>query len=332
MTYDYQSTMTTHHRFLKPLLSLALACAASGFLALPVAAQATWRLVVPYPPGGGSDRAARILAEALQTRLGTSVMVENVVGAGGRLALRQLAAQPDKDSQLLVVVNPALMVVAPLVYRQNGYDPERDFQPVAQISSYEFAVAVAGEVPVRESTHLMAWMRANPHRANLGVPATGSLPHFFALMMGDAAQVPVQVVGYKGSAPLATDLIGGHLPAAVDSLESLLPFHEAGKLRILATSGDKRSVGNIPTFKESGLNLSAWGWNVVYARSSMPAATVEKLAREIASVMSQEKVRQQFVAVKADPVSKDLAATRRMLQDFKAQWVPAVRATGLQFE
>jgi tripartite-type tricarboxylate transporter receptor subunit TctC len=294
------------------------------------AAQGTWRLVVPYPPGGGSDRAARILAEALQARLGSSIVVENVVGAGGRLALRQLASQP--DSQVLVVANPALMVVAPQVYRNNGYDPERDFQPLSQISTYEFAVAVAGVVPVREATHLMAWMRANPSHATLGVPATGSLPHFFALMMGDAAQVPVQVVGYKGSAPLATDLIGGHVPAAVDSLESLLPFHEAGKLRILATSGNQRSVSHIPTFKESGLHLTALGWNVVYAKSGMPAAMADKLARDIAAVMTQESVRQQFMAVKVDPVSMDRASTRKMLQSFKAQWVPAVRAAGVQFD
>lgn len=310
------------------LLTCVVVCGAMT----PAGAQvhAPLRLVVPYPPGGGSDRAARILAEALQPRLGTPVVVENLVGAGGRLALRQLAGQ--SDTNVLVVANPALMVVAPLVYRNNGYDPDRDFQALSQISSYEFAVAVAGVVPVRESTHLMAWMKANPEKANLGVPATGSLPHFFALMMGDAAKAPVQVVGYKGSAPLATDLMGGHLPAAVDTLESLLPFHEAGKLRILATSGDRRSVPSIPTFKESGMSLSAIGWNVVYAKSGMPAATVERLSREITAVMAHEKVRQQFIAVKNDPISLDMVSTRKMLQSFKAQWVPAVRAAGLQFE
>lgn len=310
------------------LVAWAVGLCAAG----PARAQAgaPLRIVVPYPPGGGSDRAARILAEALQPRLGTSVIVENITGAGGRLALRQLAAQP--DGNVVVLANPALMVVAPLVYKNNGYDPDRDYQPLAQVSTYEFAAAVAGAVPVRELNHLMAWLRANPDKASVGVPATGSLPHFFALMIAQAAQVQAQVVGYRGSAPLSTDLIGGHLPVAVDTLESLLPLHEGGKLRILATSGTTRAVAALPTFKESGLNLSATGWNVMYARSTMPAALADRVAREVAAVMASKDVRERFIAAKADPVSADREATRRMLQAYKAQWEPIIRQAGLQFE
>ena len=288
------------------------------------------RIVVPYPPGGSSDRAARILAEALQPRLGSPVVVENVTGAGGRLALRQLAGA--SDTNVLVMVNPALMVVAPLVYKNNGYDPDRDFQPVSQVSSYEFAAAVASAVPVRELNHLMAWIRANPEKANLGVPATGSLPHFFAMMVGQAAKAPVQVVGYRGSAPLATDLLGGHLPVAIDTLDALQQLHEGGRLRILATSGARRSVANIPTFKEAGLDITATGWNVLYAKAGMPAAFADRLAREIADLMTQAPVRQQFTAAKAEPVSASRDQTRRMLESFKSQWVPVIRQSGLQFE
>jgi tripartite-type tricarboxylate transporter receptor subunit TctC len=133
-----------------------------------------------------------------------TIVVENIVGAGGRLAMRQLAGQG--DTNVVVFANPALMVVAPIVYRATADDPDRDFQPVARVSTYEFAVAVGAAVPVRELSHLMAWMRVNPDKANIGVPATGSLPHFFALMTGDAAKAPLQVIGYKGSAPLGTDL------------------------------------------------------------------------------------------------------------------------------
>ena len=100
----------------------------------------------------------------------------------------------------------------------------------------------------------MAWLRANPDKANFGVPATGSLPHFFGLMVGDAAKVRAEVVGYRGSAPLLNDLLGGQVPVAFDTFDTLLPQHEAGKIRILAVSGAKRSAldGKIPTFKESG--------------------------------------------------------------------------------
>jgi tripartite-type tricarboxylate transporter receptor subunit TctC len=288
------------------------------------------RIVVPYAPGGASDRSARILAEALQPRLGSTVVVENITGAGGRLAMRQLASQ--SDTQVIVLANPALMVVAPLVYRNNGYDPERDFQPLSQVSSYEFAAAVGTAVPVRELNHLMAWMKANPEKATLGVPATGSLPHFFALMWAKAAGTQVEVVGYKGSAPLANDLIGGHVPAAIDTLDALLPLHEAGKLRILATSGAQPAVAGVPTFKQAGTNLSATGWNVAFAKAAMPPAQAERIAREIAAVMALPDVRNKFLQTRTEPVSAGMETTRKMLSRFSAQWVPAIQLANLQFE
>jgi tripartite-type tricarboxylate transporter receptor subunit TctC len=288
------------------------------------------RIVVPYAPGGASDRSARILAEALQPRLGSTVVVENITGAGGRLAMRQLASQ--SDTQVIVLANPALMVVAPLVYRNNGYDPERDFQPLSQVSSYEFAAAVGTAVPVRELNHLMAWMKANPETATLGVPATGSLPHFFALMWAKAAGTQVEVVGYKGSAPLANDLIGGHVPAAIDTLDALLPLHEAGKLRILATSGAQPAVAGVPTFKQAGTNLSATGWNVAFAKAAMPPAQAERIAREIAAVMALPDVRNKFLQTRTEPVSAGMETTRKMLSRFSAQWVPAIQLANLQFE
>ena len=327
--------MKTRRTMATALAAAALAAtgwfAGAGIASAQTTAGAPLRIVVPYPPGGSSDRAARVLAEALQPRLGVPVVVENITGAGGRLAMRQLAGAP-ADTNVLVVANPALMVVAPLVYKNNGYDPDRDYQPVSQISTYEFAVAVAGAVPVREVSHLMAWVKANPDKANLGVPATGSLPHFFALMVGQAAKAPVQVVGYRGSAPLSTDLIGGHLPVAVDTLDTLLPLHEGGKLRILATSGAQRAVASIPTFKEAGLNVTATGWNVLYAKAGMPAAMADRLGREIAEIMALAPVRQQFIAVKAEPVSASREQTRKMLEAFKGQWVPVIKQAGLQFE
>jgi tripartite-type tricarboxylate transporter receptor subunit TctC len=295
-------------------------------------AQATppLRIVVPYAAGGASDRAARFLAEGLQPRLGSTVIVENITGAGGRLAMRQIAS--NADTNVIVLANPALMVVAPLVYKNNGYHPERDFQPLSQVSTYEFAVAVGAAVPVRELNHLMAWMKANPQQATIGVPATGSLPHFFALMWAKAAGTQVEVVGYKGSAPLATDVIGGHVPAAVDTLDALVTLHESGKLRILATSGAKRSLPQVPTFQEAGTKLVANGWNVAFAKASMPVAQAERLSREIAAVMALPAVREKFLQAKIEPVSSSADETRRMLSAFSSQWVPPIQQAGLQFE
>ena len=189
--------------------ALILSAALASLAAAPAHAQAdaTLRIVVPYAPGGSSDRAARIVADKLTAKLGQTVIVENKTGAGGRLAAQQLKGAPASQNVLLLG-NPAVMVVAPLVFKDNGYDPDKDFQPVSQVTDYEFGLAVSSAVPVKQLSHLLAWLRANPAQANFGVPATGSLPHFFALMTGDKAQVQAQVVGYRGSAPLISDLIG----------------------------------------------------------------------------------------------------------------------------
>src|SRR5690606_24408993 len=160
---------------------------------------------------------------------------------------------------------------------------------------------------------------ANPDQANFGVPATGSLPHFFGLMVTDQAKVKGQVVGYKGSGPLINDLLGGQLPLAFDTLDTLLPQQAGGKLRILATSGSKRSSfsPDIPTFKEAGLDIAADGWNAFFAPASMPAAKVTQLATAIAAVMKDPDTQRRFAESKLDPVSSTAEETRTMLKAYR---------------
>ena len=237
---------------LRHWLTCLLVAASVGVQAQPL--DSPLHIVVGYAPGGSSDRVARIVGDKLQAKLGVPVIVDNKTGAGGRLAAQQVKATP-AGQNVLMLGNPAVIMVAPLVFKDNGYDPERDFVAVSHVNNYEFAVAVGAAVPVREFSHLLAWLRANPAQANFGVPATGSLPHFFALMVGEKARVDAQVVGYRGSAPLLSDLIGGQVAVAFDTFDTVLPQHEGGKVRILAVSGEKRSAlaPKIPTFKEAGL-------------------------------------------------------------------------------
>lgn len=329
----------TRHLARRPLLATALGLAATLMLGTPgaqaqsasAAADAPLRLVVGYPPGGSSDRVARIVADKLQAKLGSPVIVENKTGAGGRLSAQYVKAAPANQPALLLA-NPAVMVVAPLVFPDAGYDAERDFRAVSHVNSYEFGVAVGSAVPVKELPHLLAWLRANPEKANFGVPATGSLPHFFGLMVGDAAQVRAEIVGYRGSAPLTTDLVGGQVPVAFDTLDSLLPQHDAGKVRILAVSSAKRSplAPNVPTFKEAGLNLVATGWNTFFAPASMPAAQVERLSQLIHEVMKDPDTRRKFEATKLEPVAASRAQTEATLKAYKAQWAPVVQRSGFK--
>lgn len=317
--------------------STLLGAALAGLIAFaPLAApaqalEAPLRIVVGFAAGGSSDRVARIVGEKLQSKLGIPVVVENKTGAGGRLAAQQVKATPAGQS-VLMLANPAVMVVAPLVFKDNGYDAERDFTPVSQVNDYEFGLAVATAVPVRELSHLLAWLRSNPEKANFGVPATGSLPHFFALMTAEKAGVQAQVVGYRGSAPLLTDLIGGQVPVAFDTLDTLLPQAEAGKLRILATSGAKRSPWSpaVPTFKEAGLNLVATGWNTFFAPATMPKDKVERLATAIREVMQDPDTQRKFTDAKMTPIVSTQAQTVAMLKAYRAQWAPVVQKSGYQ--
>ncbi|MBC5784586.1 twin-arginine translocation signal domain-containing protein [Ramlibacter sp. USB13] len=309
-----------------------VATAATGIAAAGHAqGNAPLRLVSGYAPGGSTDRVARLVAEKLEGKLGRTVIVENKPGAGGRLAAQQLKTTP-ADQAVLMIANPAVMVVAPLVFKDNGYDAGRDYTMVSHVNNYDFAISVSTAVPVKELSHLVAWLRANPEKANLGVPATGSLPHFFALMLGERANVKAQVVGYKGSGPLTTDLIGGQIPVSIDTFETVLPQHEGGKLRILAVSGAKRSpfAPDIPTFREAGVDIVATGWNAFFAPSSMPATEVDRLARAIKEVMDDPDTQRKFNAARLTPVSATRAQSQAMLRAYKEQWGPVVKKSGYQ--
>lgn len=289
------------------------------------------RLIVGYAPGGSSDRAARLIGEALQARHGINVLVENKPGAGGRLAAQQFKLATATD-YMLMIGNPAVITVAPLVFKDNLYDPETDFVPVSQVTSYEFGIAVGPKVPVGSIPQLMSWLKANPREAFFGVPATGSLPHFFALMLGDRAEVKAEVVGYKGSSPLATELLGGHIPVAIDTIDALAPLHQGGKLKILAASGKSRSVfaKDVPTLREVGIALDADGWNAFFAPRTMPADKVQALAQAIQAVMADPALQKRFADASMEPVSSSQAQTAAMLKAYKAQWEPVVRRSGYQ--
>ncbi|MET3392015.1 tripartite-type tricarboxylate transporter receptor subunit TctC [Variovorax sp. 1140] len=286
-------------------------------------------LVVGYAPGGSTDRIARLIAERLTPKLGVPVSVENRPGEGGRLAAKEVKRAP-AGQNVLMLGNPAVMVVAPLVIKDAGYDPDKDFVPVSQVSSYDFALAVGSKLQLDRAMFLVGRLWAHPEEAIFGVPATGSLPHFFGLMVGDALSVQPQIKGYGGSAPLAADLVNGSLPIAIDTLDSLYPQHVAGKIRILATSGKKRAsfASGIPTFSEAGMKIDADGWNTFFAPASMPPARVQLLANSIRDVMKDPGLQKVADSLFITPVVSNAAETTQMLKTYRAQWEPVVRRSG----
>ena len=290
-------------------------------------------ILVGYPPGGSSDRIARLIADRLKGPLGVPVIVENRPGAGGRLAA-QTAARASTRDNLLILANPAVMVVAPLVFQNVGYDVTRDFALVTVVSDYSFAVAVPGNSPLTGMEDLTTRLRAGATQFQVGVPATGSLPHFFALSLAERLGTPAQVIGYKGSGPLLVDLIGGHLPIAIDTFDALATQHAAGKVRLLATSGDRREAlaPDVPTLRELGLGVEGHGWNALYAPSTMPAQTIDLLAREIRAVMESPELRRIVQEYGLNPISATRKESSQMLDDFTRRWSPLIRNSGVVLE
>ena len=333
MRFDTKMARSSMPPFASMAISLLLA---GGVLATSATAadtklDAPLKIVVGYAPGGASDRAARLVADGLKDRLGVSVVVENKTGAGGRLAAQSVKTTP-ADQNVLMMGNPAINVVAPIVFKNVGYDQYKDFVPVATVTRYDFGIAVGPGAPVKDIGALIDWLKANPAQANIGVPATGSLPHFFALMLGEKAGVKTQVVGYRGSAPLATDLLGGIVPAAVDTTDSLVQMHEAGKLRVLAIGGAKRSpaLPQVPTLKESGFDVVADGWNTLFAPASMPKAKVEMIAAAIEKMMAEPAMRKRFEAAQMMPETMSQAASSASLDAYRKVWEPVVKASGIE--
>ena len=286
-------------------------------------------IVVGYAPGGATDRAARIVATSLQAKLGVSVVVENKTGAGGRIAAQHVKnAGPDEN--MLLLGNPAVMVVAPLVFESLAYDAVKDFQPVSMVTQYGFGVAVSADSQIKDMQGLVSWAKSNPDKFNIGVPATGSLPHFFGLMLSQQIGAEGQIIGYRGSAPVITDLIGGAIPLAIDTLDVLTRQHEGKRIRILATSGQEREAAlpDVPTFTQAGVDLQAAGWNTFFASSSMPKAKADMLGETLKSVTADPDVRKTLLQNDLIPVSANAQETGKLVDEFRAQWAPVVKNSG----
>ncbi len=290
-------------------------------------------LIVGYAPGGASDRAARFVAEQLQKELGVGVIVENKTGAGGRIAAQYTKSQTDKRDTIMIG-NPAVMVVAPLVYENLPYDPNADFKPIAMVTDYHFGVAVATDSPWQDLNELISWAKENPQAFNIAVPASGSLPYFFALMLAKQANAPAEVIGYRGSAPAINDLLGGSVPVAIDTLDALIPQYKGDRLRILATSGaePEANLQKVPTFESSGLPLQASGWNALFAPLSMSDAKVTYLGDLIKNIMSKPEVQQRFIQSDLPPVAANSTETAAMIKTFTQQWTPIIKDSGYKAE
>ena len=295
-----------------------------------VAQEGPVRILVGFPPGGGADLIARLAADKMKDSLGVPVVVENKPGAGGQIAADQLKlAAP--DGRTLMAAPIAVTVIAPLTYRHIAYNPARDFAPVSQAVNFQLALTVGAGTPAKNLQEYIAWLKADMRRSSFGIPAVGSLPHFFGVQFGRAIGVEMSHVPYKGGAPLLNDIVGGAVPAGFDVLSEALTLHRAGKVRILASSGSKRSpmASDVPTFAELGFpQVQGDGWFGFYTRAGTPKAMVDRLSGAVAGAIRSPDVNERLLGIGFEPVGSTADEFAKRIQDDRARWEPVIKASG----
>lgn len=289
------------------------------------------RIVFPFTAGGSGDALARIIGEHLREGINRPVIIENKTGAGGRIGVESVVkAAADGDTILITPIAP--ISIYPHVYDKLAYDPFTDLEPLAHVADFEFAIAIGPQVPAKNLKELVAWLQANPNAANYGTPGAGTLPHFFAVSFRNAIGVDLRHVGYRGSAAVMTDLIGGQITMASTTTADLLPAHQAGKIRILATSDTKRSplLPEVPTFKEEGYDISGTSWYAMYVPARTPAETIARLNKVIVDAVRRPEVKERLLKLGLYATGSSPEELRKIQKRDSDLWEPSIKASGFK--
>jgi tripartite-type tricarboxylate transporter receptor subunit TctC len=288
------------------------------------------RILVGFPPGGSTDIVARILSDRLRELLGRPIIVENRPGNGGQVAAIQLKnAAPDGATVMLTIDHTHVTI--PLTFKEPGYDPLRDFTPIAGVAQYYNALAASAKTDIRSLKEVGAWMKAHPGEHNFGIPAAGSIPQFAGLIVGKALGVEMLPIPYKGGAPLVQDLIGGQVPIGIGSLTELIEHHRAGRLRVLAVSGTQRAraAPEIPTFQELGLKgIDKNPWLAFFGPAGLPNAFVVNFNAAVRNAMDTPEAKERFATLGVEPAPTQPEGLRAWVEDALKHWGPVIRDSG----
>jgi tripartite-type tricarboxylate transporter receptor subunit TctC len=311
------------------VLGLPLAAALAGSTRLAHAQANTIRVIFPYAAGGSGDATIRLIADKMQASLNQTVVVENRTGGAGRIGVSAVKnAAPDG---LTVLYTPfAAVTIYPFVYRTLDYDPFTDLRPLAQICTFDFGIAVGANVPAKNPKELVAWLKANPDKAQFGSPGAGALPHFFGLMFGKAAGVEMTHIAYKGGTPAIADLLGGQIPMVSSTASEFIELHKAGQLRVIGTSDVERSLGlpDVPTFKESGIDIVGTSWYGMFAPAKTPDDVVARLNKAIVDAVKSPDIREKLIGYGLNPTGTSSAELGRIQKAHAALWEPVIKASG----
>jgi tripartite-type tricarboxylate transporter receptor subunit TctC len=292
----------------------------------------TVKILVGFPPGGGTDAIARTLADKLKDELGVPVVVENRAGAGGQIAAQALKnAAPDGTT--LFISHDHTISILPLTLKNPGFDPAKDFVPVAGFASFVNALAVSPGTPAKSFNDYVAWVKSQGGKSAVGIPAPASTPEFLVKVIGEKYKLDLVSAPYRGSAPMMADMLGNQIPAGVGSVQDFIENHRAGKLRVVAVLGEKRQAAmpDVPTFAELGLkgfeDVPFYGF---FAPAGTPKSTIDKFSAALAKVVAQPDVRDKLTGwgMTVEFMNqKQLAARERA---YSKAWAQIIKKSGFQ--
>jgi tripartite-type tricarboxylate transporter receptor subunit TctC len=319
--------------------ALALFVALLGISALSAAQAQNYpnraiTLIVPYPPGGGVDALARIVADKLSAALKQQVVVENRGGGGGNPGAR-LVAKAKPDGYTLLLGHSGTMSINPSLYANPGYDPRKDFAPIALIASMPVALLAHPSFPAKTVAEMIAMARKEPGKHNLGTSAIGTGSYLSAELFKSMAGVDMQIVPYKGTGPVMNDLLGGHVPVAFGVLPPALGPLSGGMLRAIAVTGSQRFglLPDVPTVAESGLpGFEAVLHYGVLAPAGTPRDIVERLNKEVVALVATDEVKKRIQLEGGDPLTSTPEEYVADIDREETKWAALIKKLNLRVE
>lgn len=317
-----------------------LALCVAPLLSTAAVAQSAWpdkmvKLVVPFPAGGPTDTAARIVGQKLGERLKQAVVVDNRAGASGSIAAAQLVKTPADGYTLMMLATPTLL--APYLFKNSGYDPEKDFAPVAMAYDLPIVMVVnPKQLPnVTDLPQLIAYAKSKQGGMNYTSAGTGSFGHLSMELLKQMGGFDMQHIAYKGSTPAITDTIGGQVPVMFADLVAALPHIKAGKLRAIAVGSPQRvsAVPNVKTIAEQGFKgYEAVSWGGIVAPPGTPKAVIDRVSNEIKQILAEKDTQERMMGAGAFAhyLPPDQMAAR-IQQDYR-KWGKLIRDKGIAAE
>jgi tripartite-type tricarboxylate transporter receptor subunit TctC len=317
------------------LLSCAVALAPAQAEAQPAQKfpEKPIRFIVPFPPGGGNDILARMLAPKIAESLGQPVVIDNRAGAGGNIGTDLAAKSPPDGYTIVIASNQVTM--NPALYSRLPFDIEKDFAPVALAASVPMVLVVHPSVAATSVRELIALAKASPGKLNHSTPGAGTPQHIAFEVFNHAAGINITHVPYKGTGPAVADLIAGQVQAAFGTMASIEQHVKAGKLRAIAVATPRRSVAmpNVPTLAESGLpGFDVSLWYSILAPAGTPAPILARLSAEIAKALAAPDVRERLTAQGFEISYLNPEQMNDLMKRDIARWGKSLREIGLKLE